>query len=231
MTCIRAFATFDSSVDPKELIVDAALRRRLSRLVKMGVCTALSCLRKANVDTPDAIISATGYGFLADSEKFLVGTLDGTAQPTPFIQSTFNTIGSTLAVLTHATGYNMTYVHAMGSVASALADALLLLSEGSVRNVLVVAADELTPTLSAILNRFAGRAAAHVAEGANAFLLTADDVVGCLHIASWQLVDKVHTDPSDTRYPTAAAERLYTACLDNTVGTFQTGNLSLTLSK
>lgn len=50
----------------------------------------------------DAIITATGLGCLADTEKFMNALMDNREQmlnPTAFIQSTFNTVGAQLALL------------------------------------------------------------------------------------------------------------------------------------
>ena len=63
---------------------------------------------------PEAIITATSLGCLADTEKFLssmVNNEPSMLNPTPFIQSTFNTIGGQLALITGNKGANITYVH------------------------------------------------------------------------------------------------------------------------
>lgn len=82
--------------DYKTLIPDATLRRRMSRIVRMGVATGMQCLNKFPNAPVDAILTATGYGCLGDTEKFMNTLLDNHEQmltPTAFIQSTFNTIG------------------------------------------------------------------------------------------------------------------------------------------
>lgn len=157
---INAMTVYNAEWDLKTLIPDANMRRRMSRFIKMGVATGLKCLQEAGVESPDSIITATAYGCLADSEKFLSSALASDEQmlpPTPFIQSTFNTMGSQIAILTGCHGYNMTFVDRQRSFADALVDACLEIGDGK-QNVLLGYADEMTPTLGAILNRM-GRAA------------------------------------------------------------------------
>lgn len=152
---VNSVARYDDSLNIKELIPDANMRRRMSKIVKMGVATGRECLQKAEINSPSAIVTATGYGCLADSEKFLraiISTGETQLPPTPFIQSTFNTIGSQLAILCDCRGYNMTFVNRFSSFDDALIDSILAIGDGE-ENVLLVAADEMTPTLSTILRR------------------------------------------------------------------------------
>lgn len=162
--------------DYKLLIPNPTLRRRMSRIVRMGVATGLQCLSDREGKLPvDAILTATGLGCLADTERFMNTILDNEEQllaPTAFIQSTFNTIGAQIALLTGNHGYNNTYVHRAFSVESALLDAALLLQEGEASTVLVGAVDEITPTLEAILRRFGCLKKAEPGEGAAFFLLS-----------------------------------------------------------
>jgi len=158
---INAATSFDADWDLKTLIPDANMRRRMSRFVKMGVATGLKCLQEADVITPDSIITATAYGCLTDSEKFLSSALASNEQmlpPTPFIQSTFNTMGSQIAILTGCHGYNMTFVDRQRSFADALVDATLEIGDGK-HNVLLGYADEMTPTLGAIIDRMGSKGA------------------------------------------------------------------------
>ena len=144
-----------SCVEPdyKSCIADATLRRRMSRVVKMGVSAALRCVDQAGVQ-PEAIITATGLGCLADTEKFLDALIDNELQlnPTPFIQSTFNTVGAQIALMLGNHGYNNTYVHRGFSFESALLDALMQINEGII-NVLVGCFDETTDTSFEVMRR------------------------------------------------------------------------------
>jgi len=130
--------------DYKTCIVDATLRRRMSRVVKMGVATALRCVHLAGVQ-PEAIITATGLGCLSDTEKFLDALIANELQlnPTPFIQSTFNTVGAQIALMLGNHGYNTTYVHRGFSFESALLDAMMQINEGAT-HVLAGCFDETT---------------------------------------------------------------------------------------
>lgn len=143
--------------DIKLLIPDAALRRRMSRLIKAAVSTAVECLNGVDrISDLDAIITATGWGCLTDSERFLRNIIVDNEQmlnPTPFIQSTFNTVGGQIALLRHNHCYNVTYVNRSHSFEDALLDAMLCLSEAKYKNILVGAFDESTPASHRIMER------------------------------------------------------------------------------
>lgn len=168
--------------DYKLLIPNATLRRRMSRMVRMGVATGLQCIGETAVPV-DAILTATGLGCLADMEKFMNTILEHNEElltPTAFIQSTFNTIGAQIALLTGNHSYNTTYVHRAFSLESALLDAALLLQEGEASSVLVGAVDEMTPALEAILGRLGFWKKAKPGEGAAFFLLSGDPSPKCM---------------------------------------------------
>ena len=149
-----ATVEFSAELDVKSLIPDANMRRRMSAIVKSGVACGIECLHRAGIEKPSAIITATALGCIADSEKFLRNIVDDVQpSPTPFIQSTFNTIGSQLAIITGCNGYNMTYVNRTHSLDDALLDARLYLHEATEKQtVLVVYAEEQTPTSEYILS-------------------------------------------------------------------------------
>ena len=128
-----------SEPDYKDIITNATLRRRMSRIVKMGVACGLECMGELSPEKIQGIITATGLGCLTDTEKFLNNLLDNEERmlnPTPFIQSTFNTIGAQIALIHQIHAYNMTYVHRGLSFESALLDAMMKIGEGS-ENILV----------------------------------------------------------------------------------------------
>ena len=137
--------------DYKEMITNANLRRRMSRMIKMGVACGLECLKDIPSEKVDAIITATGLGCLADTEKFMNALMDNREQmlnPTAFIQSTFNTLGAQLALLLKIHAYNVTYVHRGLSFESALIDGIMSIAEGK-QHVLAGAMDEITlPAIS-----------------------------------------------------------------------------------
>ncbi|NJK84751.1 MAG: beta-ketoacyl synthase chain length factor [Bacteroidales bacterium] len=106
--------------------------RRMSRIVKMGICSALKCLKESGVEVPDAIITGTGFGCIEDTEKFLGSIIQNEEKmlnPTPFIQSTHNTVGAAIALKIKCNNYNNTYVHRGFSFEHALLDGLMLLNE------------------------------------------------------------------------------------------------------
>ena len=91
--------------------------------------------------------------------------------PTPFIQSTFNTIGAQIALIHQIHAYNMTDVHRGLSFESALLDAMMKIEEGS-ENILVGAIDEMTETCYTIQQRLGMLKGIAAGEGAQFFLLS-----------------------------------------------------------
>ncbi len=148
LTCIEP--DYSQWINPQHL-------RRMSRVLKMGTTSAAMALADAAIQKPDAIITGTGYGCLEDTGTFLtkISELHEEAlNPTPFIQSTHNTIGSQVALLLQCRGYNQTYVHGAFSFEQALLDTLLLLAENPDQWILTGGVDELTPTSHTIQSRF-----------------------------------------------------------------------------
>jgi 3-oxoacyl-(acyl-carrier-protein) synthase len=126
--------------------IDPIQSRRMSRLIKMGIASAKMCLNEAGCAMPDAIITGTGLGSVEDTEKIL-GTIhldQPFLNPTPFMQSTYNTISSQIAIQLKCHNYNSTYVHRTFSFESCLQDALLQIAEGTGENVLTGGIDEMT---------------------------------------------------------------------------------------
>lgn len=133
--------------------------RRMSRLIKMGVCAALSCVKDSGVNIPDAIICGTGLGCMEDSEKFLASMLDNNEQtlsPTSFIFSTHNTVAAQIALLLQCNNYNFTHTHRGLSFENSLMDAMIFLNDQPQSNVLVGATDEISNASFRILERLGG---------------------------------------------------------------------------
>src|SRR5882724_1279182 len=148
LTCIEP--DYSKLFDPK-------LIRRMSRIIKMGAAAATTCLQKAGVAMPDAIITGTAYGCLEDTSIFLTRMIENKEEmltPTAFIQSTHNTVGAQIALILKCHHYNNTFVHRGFSFESALLDAMMLLNENHYTNVLAGAVDEITDNSHAILTRF-----------------------------------------------------------------------------
>lgn len=128
--------------------------RRLGSLLKRAVWTSHEALSAAGLEMPDAIITATDYGCVLNSEYFLralLGLDDAPMRPTHFMQSTHNTIGSLIAIRLGCHGYNATYSHRGNSLKSAIEDACLQISLGDIDTALVGWYDELTPSLDAMI--------------------------------------------------------------------------------
>ncbi len=139
--------------DTKGLIVPAEARR-MSKILKRTVCTALTALNDSSVTQPDAIITGTGMGCMENSEKFLIDMSrfgENCLKPTLFMQSTHNTISSLIAIILKNHGYNNTYSHKGISFESALLDAWIQINAGMIDSALVGAHDEITPFTNLVL--------------------------------------------------------------------------------
>lgn len=166
----RVVTNHDVATDIKVLIPDAGLRRRMSRVIKSAVSTAMEALGGVEgISTLDGIITATGWGCLADSERFLRNVIVDKEQllnPTPFIQSTFNTVGGQIALLGHNHCYNVTYVNRSHSFEDALLDAMMRAEDGDSEHMLLGAFDEETPSQHRIMERMGAFRRVACGEGA-----------------------------------------------------------------
>lgn len=210
----------------KTFVPDPMQRRRMSRIVRDGVTAAAACSAGYAVD---AILTATAYGCLADSEKFLRTLLESDEQllpPSAFIQSTFNTVGATVAQLQGRHCYNTTYAHGAGSFGSAMLDALLLLDAREARNVLVGAAEEVTPTLRTLLARLRVR---EIPErgGACFFLLSSERQGACARLRTLAVGGAL---PDAYAPPLDPALRLCRAVQERRDGKVDLGNLQLDMT-
>ena len=125
--------------------IPAAQLRRLSRMLRIGLTTSLICLKQAGLKSPDGIITATGYGFLEDTEKFLRELIErGERQLTPtyFMQGTYNALAGLIGLSIQCTGYNNTYLGKGYALGSALDDAMLQIHEKPAQCLLVGGYDE-----------------------------------------------------------------------------------------
>lgn len=150
--CTEAYARAQEP-DTKGIIASAEARR-MSRILKRTVCTAMAALNSSEVSLPDAIITGTGAGCMENTEKFLTDMCrygENCLKPTLFMQSTHNTMSSLVAILLKCHGYNNTYSHKGISFESALLDAFLQLKSGAAGNVLLGAHDEVSPFMEGVL--------------------------------------------------------------------------------
>jgi len=118
--------------------------RRMGRILKRALWCSVKALEKAGLEKPDAIITATDYGCMENSELFLEDR-----RPVHFMNSTHNTIGSVVAIKLGCHGYNTTYSHAGRSFLSALEDAYMQIGLGDIDTALVGWYDERTPKMDA----------------------------------------------------------------------------------
>ena len=119
--------------------------RRLSRMLRIGLTAAVICTRESGNIKPEGIITATGYGFLDDTAKFvseMINQHEKHLTPTFFMQGTYNALSGLVALTLKCNGYNNTYVNKGFSFETSLHDAMMHLSEGSAHSMLVGCYDE-----------------------------------------------------------------------------------------
>lgn len=176
-------ASYISSDEPgyKEVITDANLRRRMGRLLKMAVWCGLKSLDGVPSERVAGIITSTGAGFMKDTISFGSSIFDREEtllNPSPFMQSTFNTASGYIALIRKIHAYNTTYVQQADGFAASLLDAAMLLDDAGEGNVALVGAfDEVAPEVDVIRQRLGlyrvGDGFLPLGEGAAAFLLSA----------------------------------------------------------
>lgn len=167
--------------DYKEVITDANSRRRMGRLLKMAVWCGLKSLDGVPSEMVSGIITSTGAGFMKDTISFGSSIFDREEtllNPSPFMQSTFNTASGYIALIRKIHAYNTTYVQQADGFAASLVDAAMLLDDAGEGNVALVGAfDEVTPEVDVIRQRLGlyrvGDGFLPLGEGTAAFLLRA----------------------------------------------------------
>jgi 3-oxoacyl-[acyl-carrier-protein] synthase II len=163
--CISPQKTFDKScffesvarsVDNKLLCqepnyanyFDPMAVRRMSRILKFGTAAARIALADAYITEVDIISTGTGLGCLSDSELFLTNITkqdEGLVSPTPFIQSTHNTVSSLVALQIKSHKPNNTFSNRGFSFESAILEALMIAGESEqTSNYLIGAYDEVS---------------------------------------------------------------------------------------
>ena len=175
-------ASYVSTDEPdyKEVITDANSRRRMGRLLKMAVWSGLKSLDSVPSERVAGIITSTGAGFMKDTISFGSSIFDREEtllNPSPFMQSTFNTASGYIALIRKIHAYNTTYVQRADGFAASLVDAAMLLDDAGEGNVALVGAfDEVTPEVDVIRQRLGlyrvGDGFLPLGEGAAAFLLS-----------------------------------------------------------
>ncbi|MCM1040965.1 MAG: beta-ketoacyl synthase chain length factor [Bacteroides sp.] len=140
-------------VDYKEYLAPN-VARRMGKLLKRALVCSRVAMERAHVDCPDAIISTTGLGCIMNTEVFLDAEErngENLLNPTPFMLSTHNTIGSTIAIDTHCKGYNTHYSQKFVSFDCGLLDACMQLQREEINTVLLNGNDESSPVFDKIL--------------------------------------------------------------------------------
>lgn len=194
----EALTNFESGFQPAILpdfkqYIDVKLLRRMSKVLRMGVATAKNCLTKAKIEQPDAIVVGTGLGCLDDTTKFLnilIENNESMLNPTPFIQSTHNTIAGQIALMLQCKGYNLTFTQKSLSFETALMDAFTLFSFQQANSVLLGGVDEFNHELMELVET-SGCASINdssfFSEGAAFFTLTNQKESGLVQITDLQL--------------------------------------------
>ena len=142
LTPIAAIEKLDDSAVSQ--MVSGAEARRMTPQMRRIVAAARMVLQQTGI-TPDAILCETEWGCMAQSMRFLQDMLDNDEQqlkPTPFIQSTHNTVASLIAILTDNHGYNATYARHPLSPSAAMMDIRTQMALGQIRSALVLQFDE-----------------------------------------------------------------------------------------
>ena len=144
-----------TDLDDQAEFMTALEARRMTPQTRRIVIAAHKALRQAQITQPDAIICATQWGCMLQSMRFLTDMLQSNEQdvkPTYFMQSTHNTIASTVAIRIGCHGYNNTYSQGTRSLECALTDVRCQMALGRIQNALVLEFDEQVPVWDEVLN-------------------------------------------------------------------------------
>lgn len=118
--------------------------RRISSLGQWSLYAALSAVCENSNINPDCIITATGMGCVNETDNFLSQLINPENEiysPTPFIQSTHNSIGGLIAMSLKNNQYNITFSNRNASFENALIDANICNSQ----EILIGAFEEISP--------------------------------------------------------------------------------------
>lgn len=132
---------------PYNELIDPVKLRRMSKILRIAWVASKASMDEAGIAHPDAIITGTGMGCFAETERFLISIYENGEKflpATPFMQSAHSTIGSQIALMSGCSGYNMTYSHRGFSFESALVDAFMLFKENKARHILCGGVDDMT---------------------------------------------------------------------------------------
>jgi hypothetical protein len=136
LTCVTP--DFKAYINPIQM-------RRLSHMLRIGLSAATICLRDGGIKSPDGIITATGYGFLEETAKFLNEVLSQSEKqltPTYFMQSTSNALAGLVALTFKCMGFNNTYASKGFGMENALIDGMMQLNQNPSISLLIGSYDE-----------------------------------------------------------------------------------------
>ncbi len=136
--------------------------RRMSAVSRFAVCAAKMAIKDAGLDpgaigSETAVVVSTAYGAANISEQILRQSfLDGPTALSPalFTESVASAPAAQIALNCGARGANVTVTQSQAGPAVALVQSLNELRTGRSERVLIAAADEMTPLMHAILDRF-----------------------------------------------------------------------------
>lgn len=132
----------------------ANIIRRNSKVLRRAMLVANDALQKSGLQSVDGVFTGSGLGCVESTETFLQDLVyngEEYLKPTPFMQSTHNTIGSVIGIALKCHGYNSTYCQNAVSFESAMLDAYLQLTSNKISSAFVCGFDEMSPTYHAIL--------------------------------------------------------------------------------
>lgn len=164
LSCIKEY------VKPMEV-------RRMGTLLRSTLLASFNALKQAGIEKPDAIITGTVLGCLDNSEVLLrdiISSDEASSSPTLFMQSTHNTIGSSIAIKLNCHGYNTTYTQGAESLEWAMRDAALLLHSNQAKTVLVGCHDETTEWYREVMSTLGHKEQLHPIHSV-ALVLTCDE--------------------------------------------------------
>ena len=124
-------------------------------MLRIGLTAATICVRDSGNNKPEGVITASGYGFLGETAKFLGEILElheKQLTPTYFMQSTYNALSGLIALTFKCTGYNNTFVGRGHAFETAVHDAMVNM-DGARSNFLVGAFDEADAVDFKVLSR------------------------------------------------------------------------------
>ncbi|MBR6167220.1 MAG: beta-ketoacyl-[Paludibacteraceae bacterium] len=135
-------------------LVGGAEARRMTPQMRRIVAAVRLALQQSGITLPDAILCETRWGCMAQSMRFLQDMLDNDEQqlkPTPFIQSTHNTVASLIAIMTGNHGYNATYAQELQAPSAAMNDIEAQMALGMIDSALVLRFDEEVESWNSVL--------------------------------------------------------------------------------